>query len=235
MSGYPLLPVVDLAFANADLCKWRWLRRRLPAAGSSGTAGGGSGSSSSKKDARSLPDAAWEETGCLSVCYTPSSEDIGCVLRVECTPAAAGNGGQTDTTIADIDTALSSSAAAAAAAAGQQPVYGEASTADTGPVQPGPEQPAARIRQLNPGTPLAEPWRFRVMSYNILADQYAGTSYAQQVTVFAVRCGQDCAVLDFCGHVLVQGAGSRRVMLYYVIVFALPCFEAFKCCATARG
>lgn len=51
----------------------------------------------------------------------------------------------------------------------------------TGPVRPGPDQPAAHIRQLSPGVPLTEPWRFRVMSYNILADQYAGTSYAQQV------------------------------------------------------
>lgn len=47
----------------------------------------------------------------------------------------------------------------------------------------GPTQPVARVRALNPGVALAEPWRLRVMSYNILADQYAGTAYAQQVCV----------------------------------------------------
>lgn len=50
----------------------------------------------------------------------------------------------------------------------------------------GPTQPAARVRALNPGVALAEPWRLRVMSYNILADQYAGTAYAQQVCVWCV-------------------------------------------------
>ncbi|KIY94553.1 hypothetical protein MNEG_13410 [Monoraphidium neglectum] len=69
--GYPLLPAAQLAFADADACRWRWLRRR---------AGGGD----------------WEPVGGVGgggACYAPAEEDEGCMLRVECTPARDGGGG----------------------------------------------------------------------------------------------------------------------------------------------
>jgi 2',5'-phosphodiesterase len=195
MAGYPVMPVAALAFADKDFCKWRWLRKPH-AAGK-----GGSSSSSSSKDKAAAAAAEWEDTGCSSICYTPTQEDIGYTLRVECTPAAAaGNADVQQQQGGEISLPSSSLVLAAAvvtAAADPQQqqslnassrasntaavVYGEPLTADTGPVRAGPEQPAARLRQLNPGVALPEPWRFRVMSYNILADQYAGTSYAQQV------------------------------------------------------
>jgi 2',5'-phosphodiesterase len=103
--------------------------------------------------------------------YTPTHADLGCVLRVECTPVAKQQHQEHKT--------ISTAAAAAAEASGA--VLGEAVSAETGPVLSGPQRSAARLRALSPGVALPEPWRFRVMSYNILADQYAGTSYAQQV------------------------------------------------------
>lgn len=57
---------------------------------------------------------------------------------------------------------------------------GEPLAADAGPVAAGPPLPAAAARQVAPPAPAAAP-AFRVMSYNILADQYAGTAYAQKV------------------------------------------------------
>jgi 2',5'-phosphodiesterase len=194
MAGYPVMPVAALAFADIKLCKWRWLRK-LHAAGK------GSNSSKDKAAAAAAAASDWEDTGCSSMCYTPTQQDIGYMLRVECTPAAAADAQQQQQQQQGVSApsaapVLAAAAVAPAADSKQQQavnissssssastpvVYGEALTANMGPVRAGPEQPAARLRQLNPGVALPEPWRFRVMSYNILADQYAGTSYAQQV------------------------------------------------------
>lgn len=215
MAGYPVLPVAALAFADQELCKWRWLRKMHSS---------GKGSSSSK-DKAAAAAGDWEDTGCSSMCYTPTQQDIGYMLRVECTPAAAAAAG------ADVEQQLGVSqpsaapvlaAAAVAPAEPQQQqqqtlnpssssaasspvVYGEPLTAETGPVQAGPEQPAARLRQLNPAVPLPEPWRFRVMSYNTLADQYAGTSYAQQV------------LFNYCPTKLLDNNYRRQLVLEEVL------------------
>jgi 2',5'-phosphodiesterase len=207
MAGYPVMPVAALAFADSGLCKWRWLRKLHV---------GGKGSSSKDKTAAAAGD--WEDTGCSSMCYTPTQHDIGYMLRVECTPAAAADDGQQQQGVSLPSTTPVLAAAAVVAADPQQAlnptsssssstpvVYGEPFTADMGPVRAGPEQPAARLRQLNPGVALPEPWRFRVMSYNILADQYAGTSYAQQV------------LFKYCPTELLDNNYRRQLVLEEVL------------------
>jgi 2',5'-phosphodiesterase len=159
------------------------------------------------------------------------------MLRVECTPAAAAAAAGADVQQQQQGVSLPSAspvlaAAVVAAAEPQQQqqtetpsssstvsapvVYGEPLTADTGPVRAGPEQPAARLRQLNPGVPLPEPWRFRVMSYNILADQYAGTSYAQQV------------LFKYCPTELLDNNYRRQLVLEEVMRYQVGNSAGFK-------
>jgi 2',5'-phosphodiesterase len=223
MAGYPVLPVAALAFADSGLCKWRWLRKLQPA----------SKGSSSKGNAAAAAAGDWEDTGCSSMCYTPTQQDIGYMLRVECTPAAAAAAAADGQQQQGAPVASASPVVAAAAVTAADPqqqqqqqqqglncsssssstavVYGEPLTADMGPVRAGPAQPAARLRQLNPGVALPEPWRFRVMSYNILADQYAGTSYAQQV------------LFKYCPTELLDNNYRRQLVLQEVMRYQV-CF-----------
>jgi 2',5'-phosphodiesterase len=167
MVGYPLLPTISYSFADPSSSKWRWLRRRQQ---------------QQQQQQQQLTAAdGWEDTGCSSMLYTPTQADLGCVLRVECTPAAHQHHQKDHTATPPPPPPPPAAAAAAAAAEPAGLMLGEAVSAEAGPVLSGPQQSAARLRALSPGVPLPEPWRFRVMSYNILADQYAGTSYAQQV------------------------------------------------------
>jgi 2',5'-phosphodiesterase len=228
MAGYPVLPVAALAFADSGLCRWRWLRKLQPA---------GKGSSSKGNAAAAAAEGDWEDTGCSSMCYTPTQQDIGYMLRVECTPAAAAATDGQQQQGAPVPSASPVVAAAAVTAADPQQqqqqqqalncsnssssstpvVYGEPLTADMGPVRAGPEQPAARLRQLNPGVALPEPWRFRVMSYNILADQYAGTSYAQQV------------LFRYCPAELLDNNYRRQLVLEEVMRYQVGSYLDKNC------
>jgi len=120
MVGYPLLPTVSISFAQPQLSRWRWLRGQQGVAAVAAVGGGG-----------------WEDTGCSSMCYTPTQQDVGCVLRVECTPVAASSGGGAEgqQQVAAAGNGVQQSAAgpaAAAAAAGCDVTLGEAAVADTG-------------------------------------------------------------------------------------------------------
>ncbi|KAG2484240.1 hypothetical protein HYH03_016975 [Edaphochlamys debaryana] len=105
----------------------------------------------------------WYDLGCTTQYYTPCAADEGSVLRVECVPGAwrarGGEGGE-----------------------GSRELWaGEAVAGVTGPVQHGPERCSASVRCSHTPGPLAAPRQFRIMSYNILADQYAGSDYARNV------------------------------------------------------
>jgi 2',5'-phosphodiesterase len=147
--------------------------------------GGGSGSGSNGGGGGGDGGGAdgWEDTGCREACYMPVPTDEGCALRAECTPARR-----------------------AASAAGAAPALGEPAAAETGPVRAGPRVPAAASRQLGPPAPMGGPG-FRVMSYNILADQYAGTSYAQK-TLFS-----------YCPTPLLDNNYRRQLVLEEVLAY----------------
>lgn len=71
-------------------------------------------------------------------------------------------------------------------------VSGEPVAVDTDAVAAGPALPAAAQRHAHTTTPLAPPG-VRVVTYNVLADQYASTDYAQE-HLFAY-CPRECAIL----------------------------------------
>ena len=74
---------MQLAFADEGACQWRWLRR--PAKQRS--------RGSRASPIKSGSDDGWEVIAdAVSRLYTCKREDLGCQLRVECTPAALGCG-----------------------------------------------------------------------------------------------------------------------------------------------
>jgi len=155
-------------------------------------------------------EGTWADTGATDVCYTPTEADLGCVLRVECVPARrragaaaraarAAAGGELAPAGGQADEEAGEEGASAAVDHGE-PGYAETST----PVVAGPVLPAHVLRALAPpaaaaaalssssssapapGTASPPPpsppsSSFRVLSYNILANQYAANAYARDV------------------------------------------------------
>lgn len=114
------------------------------------------------------PASVWTRVGGDPACsagrgvqrtYIPTPEDVGALVRVRCTPGRRGKGGAA-------------------------PTWGEAALAVAGGrVQPHPAtQPGpAKVRIPPARLEATVPPRLRVVSYNILADQYAATERAKSV------------------------------------------------------
>lgn len=68
MVGYALQPDIDVEFADEDALQWRWYRR----------------------------DQARRGMLCVHEgrCYTPTEQDSGCYLVVECVPSRKADDGQ---------------------------------------------------------------------------------------------------------------------------------------------
>eukprot|EP00887_Chlorella_sp_A99_P003497 scaffold7.g3497.t1 len=119
--------------------------------------------------------------------FTPGPEDVGAALRVECTPRRAG----------------------------PPPAAGAPAAAEAGPVgaAPGPLGAAPRLAQTR--APAACP-ELRVITYNILADQYAGTQIAVEALAhcpleFQARPGASPAPLPAPAlPASLRRAGPRR-------------------------
>ncbi|KAJ9533130.1 hypothetical protein QJQ45_018236, partial [Haematococcus lacustris] len=126
--------------------------------------------------------ASWDTMACTSPLYTPAPEDQGCLLRATCTPAAARQrlvpGAITPPALAPAPDTLPLDPAAEQESEVWQ---GLEVSATTGPVEGGPAVHAATVRQPPAPQPAAAP-AFRVATYNLLADQYAGSTFAQQAS-----------------------------------------------------
>ncbi|KAL6757708.1 Endonuclease/exonuclease/phosphatase [Haematococcus lacustris] len=156
MVGFPLLARALLSHADQGLTAWSWARRQPGS-------------------------ASWNPLACTSPLYTPVPEDQGCLLRATCTPAAARQrlvpGASTPPALAPAPNTLPLDPAAEQESEVWQ---GLEVSATTGPVEGGPAVHAATVRQPPTPQPAAAP-AFRVATYNLLADQYAGSTFAQQV------------------------------------------------------
>lgn len=97
-------------------------------------------------------DSGTEVLAATTATYVPGAADVGCWLQVECTPVASDS----------------------------QERRGDTMVAAVGPVEAGPglDTPTARRHQLTP-TPMAATEGFRVITYNLLADQYASSDTGQ--------------------------------------------------------
>ena len=118
--------------------------------------------------------AAWEPVpGATSRRYWPAPEDAGCRLRVECTPgrwaALNGSNGARD--------------ANGSGSEAEELVLGAPLACECGPVEAPPVPAACEARHALTARPTSSPG-LRAVTYNILADQYAGTERAMDV-IFA--------------------------------------------------
>jgi hypothetical protein len=136
MVGYQIAPRALFEYADADEAAWRWLRR-------ADVSGFGR-----------LEVVSEEES------YTPSREDLGAGLVVECVPARKGEGGGGGD---DVQGSI---------------VRGESCSMELGrQVADGPDLSvfSPRFKHAENADPEADPSLLRVVSYNILADAYCNT------------------------------------------------------------
>lgn len=140
--GIPVVPSVALHFAELEGCRWQWWRRSPEAA------------------VRSSEDGWQPIPGATQRGYTPTESDVGCMLRVACTPTRHSEGA-----FGDSNGSLH---------------CGEPAVVETGPVQR-PPQPGAAAGRAHLTPSYLDPPGLRVMTYNILADQYASTDSAKNV------------------------------------------------------
>lgn len=196
MAGFPVLPAATLQFSDAGACQWRWLRR--PAAAPAA--------------------AAWEDTGCREMMFTPQNGDIGCALRVECRPGRF---------VAPAGAPPAGAASSHPSGAHSGVLLGEAAIADVGPVSHGPEATAARLRApaaAKPPAPLpGAPPAFRIMTYNILADQYAASDYAKTV------------LFNYCPLDRLEGDYRKQLVLEELLTYDADviCLQARRQCCTS--
>ncbi len=171
-----------MAFTDEEACQWRWLRSAAPDQAAAG----------------------WEAIpGANERVYRPSPEDLGRRLRVECTPVRCCHGMPNILSIGPLCLCPEPDSFAAALSQmyalcfnqGQLWVHGmcrrssevggassmgEPAACEAGPpVAQGPPLPAGAARHALTAQPLAHPG-LRVVTYNILADQYAATEYARE-------------------------------------------------------
>ena len=140
MTGFPVIPSLNLEFADKQHCKYGWYKS----------------TNHSKEQASSLPATVnevlnWEKVG-SEFLYTPSILDVGCFLKLVCTP---GNALKLNESTSDVTSSVT--------------------------VAAGPGNCPFDDRHMYTKKPTAGQHTFRVVSYNILADTYSKDEFAQTV------------------------------------------------------
>lgn len=73
LAGFPVCPSLEIEFGNLQDCEYTWYKESTP--------------NTSSEAAGEVPDqdSSWTEVGCGRV-HVPSNQDIGCRLKLRCTP-----------------------------------------------------------------------------------------------------------------------------------------------------
>ncbi|XP_077428937.1 2',5'-phosphodiesterase 12 [Vanacampus margaritifer] len=138
LAGFPVCPKLDVEFGQLDHCDFTWYKGKNP--NSSAEAAG-------EENAQDVP---WTEVGRTRV-YVPSNRDIGCRLKLRCTPKdGGGRGGRPEELLS------------------------------AGGVEAGPGACTFDERHAYTAKETAWP-SLRAVSYNILADVYAQTELSKTV------------------------------------------------------
>ena len=164
LCGLPVAPVVDALFADQSAARYTWFRRhRL---GEGGKGGGA-------KDTHS-----WEEIeGANEAAFVPDEGDVGCFLKVVVTPARRVPGSSSSFVLGAPIAAESSVPVAKGPAL--PPWHGRVAEEEG---QTSPSLPFSTPRFASPSSSSpspSSPSRLRVLTYNLLADQYAASDYAK--------------------------------------------------------
>ncbi|KAM9361223.1 2',5'-phosphodiesterase 12 [Symphorus nematophorus] len=80
LAGFPVCPNLELEFGNLQDCEFTWFKENTP--------------NTSPEAAAEVPgqDVGWTEVGCGRV-HVPSNQDIGCRLKLRCTPKDGSRSG----------------------------------------------------------------------------------------------------------------------------------------------
>lgn len=146
LAGIPVVPFAETLYCDPDECQWRWFR--LPNA-------------DGKEE---------EELCCSGRQYTPTDRDVGCRLRIECTPPSL----QSDDGSLQLSEPETST----------HPVV-----LVTAPVEASPDRGVFDRRRELGKTPAhaSECDAFRVMSYNVLFDGYTSDHAKRSKFAYADR------------------------------------------------
>ncbi|XP_042367265.1 2',5'-phosphodiesterase 12 isoform X2 [Plectropomus leopardus] len=81
LAGFPVCPNLEIEFGNLQDCEFTWFKETAP--------------NTSPEAAEEVPgqDVSWTEVGRGRV-HVPSNQDIGCRLKLRCTPKDGGRSGQ---------------------------------------------------------------------------------------------------------------------------------------------
>ncbi|XP_039972368.1 2',5'-phosphodiesterase 12 [Xiphias gladius] len=81
LAGFPACPKLELEFGNLQDCEFTWYKEKAP--------------NTSPEAAGEVPgqDPGWTQVGCGRV-HVPSNQDIGCRLKLRCTPKDGSRSGQ---------------------------------------------------------------------------------------------------------------------------------------------
>ncbi len=167
MAGFPIVPNLDLEFANRESSKFIWLRSK--------------NSEASKKEMKNKK--ANQDEGCCTknICweflsnkfmYTPSNQDIGYKLKFVCIPRRDDAIGFSNEAVSTVD------------------------------VEAGPGVCPFDERHLYTSKPLDGINKFRVVSYNILADIYCASEYAR--TCLYPYCSTYATEFSYRGQLIMK-------------------------------
>ncbi|KAK9821281.1 hypothetical protein WJX74_008549 [Apatococcus lobatus] len=154
-TGVPICPVAELLFADEGESTWEWLR-------------GEPGNAETATQGSKASESVWQPVSSTHV-FTPGHTDINHALKIRCTPAECRTHALSD----ESNGQPSSSSA-------ERVVHGEPAELELGVVQAAPEPSAGAGRHALTQQPLAAP-HVRIVTYNILADQYASQEHSQKV------------------------------------------------------
>ncbi|XP_055616221.1 2',5'-phosphodiesterase 12 [Toxorhynchites rutilus septentrionalis] len=130
LAGFYVYPSkLEMVFAEKELSEFEWFRGAMP----------------KSNNARQIE---WHSVG-KGFSYLAKSEDIGCHLKVVCTPKNS------------------------------QKTGAQSEIVSTTKVEAGPGQCPFEVRHLFTQNKLSNEFQFRVMTYNILADTYADSDYSR--------------------------------------------------------
>ncbi|XP_061639803.1 2',5'-phosphodiesterase 12 [Phyllopteryx taeniolatus] len=138
LAGFPVCPKLEVEFGDLDRCELTWYKEKGPNA------------SAKAAGEANAQDIAWVEVGCSRV-YVPCIQDIGCRLKLRCTPKDGGGRHGRPTELLS-----------------------------AGAVEAGPGACTFDERHAYTAKEATWP-ALRVVSYNILADVYAQTELSKMV------------------------------------------------------
>lgn len=202
MSGFPIFPLIELDFAEKHLCSYNWFKST-------------SHSTSEAAVPTTPSNCIWQMAG-SDFCYTPTVLDIGCFLKLECTPASAQR-----TSV----------------------VKSEATSSE--PIAAGPGDCPFDTRHLYTRKRIEDTKALRIVSYNILADAYAKDEFALKMLypycppyALSIQYRQQLLLKELIGYnadvICLQECGHKLFKNNLSPALEVLGFQGLLCCKSGE-